>query len=307
MEQDVTVISDYLNHLTIERGLANNTVEAYNLDLEQFVSYISIKRFSLFQISGANIIEYMAFMGAQGQKAPTLARKLAAISGFYDYLVMEGYIKDNPCRHLDKPKTEWKLPHVLTLNEVDQLLKAPDLSKPLGYRDLAMLEVLYGTGLRVSELVQLNLGDIDPLGFVRCVGKGNKERIVPIGSMALNAVDVYKSKCRSQLVKNVNERGLFLNARGGRLTRQGIWKILKGYGDQCNLNIVSPHILRHSFATHLLTNGADLRSVQEMLGHADIATTQIYTHLTKEHLRSVYRKTHPRAKYEIGDLEVGNE
>lgn len=185
---------------------------------------------------------------------------------------------------------------MLTIEEIDQLLSAPDLSKKTGYRDQAMLEVLYGTGLRVSELIGLNLGDIDSLGFVRSIGKGNQERIVPIGTQALKSVNLYQTRCRPKLVKDGREHALFVNARGKRLTRQGFWKILKQYGKMCGIgHKLSPHVIRHTFATHLLQNGADLRSVQEMLGHADIATTQIYTHLTKEHLRSIYTETHPRA------------
>lgn len=297
MEQALAIISDYLNHLTIERGLANNTISAYNLDLNQFVRYIAQKNISLFEIDVAAVIDYLAYLElSEGHIAATIARKTAALNGFFDYLIMEDLIKENPCNLLDKAKIEYRLPHVLTVQEVDKLLSMPDLNKKTGYRDWAMLEVLYATGMRVSELVGLNLGDIDSLGFVRCIGKGNKERIIPIGGKALKAVDLYVNKCRTQLVKHPSQRALFVNARGSRLTRQGFWKILKHYGKQCRLDIVSPHVLRHSFATHLIANGADLRSVQEMLGHSDIATTQIYTHLTIDHLRSVYQNTHPRAR-----------
>ncbi len=297
MERALAIISDYLNHLTIERGLADNTISAYNLDLNQFIHYIVEINTSLFEINAAVIVDYMAYLErSEGHTAATIARKTAALSGFFDYLIMEDLIKENPCNLLDKAKIEYKLPHVLTVQEVDKLLSMPDLSKKTGYRDWAMMEVLYATGLRVSELVGLNLGDIDTLGFVRCIGKGNKERIIPIGGKALQAVDLYLKKCRNKLVKHPSQRALFVNARGSRLTRQGFWKILKHYGKQCGLDIVSPHVLRHSFATHLIANGADLRSVQEMLGHSDIATTQIYTHLTIDHLRSVYQNTHPRAK-----------
>ncbi len=297
MEQALAIISDYLNHLTIERGLANNTISAYNLDLNQFVRYIAQKNISLFEIDVAAVIDYLAYLElSEGHIAATIARKTAALNGFFDYLIMEDLIKENPCNLLDKAKIEYRLPHVLTVQEVDKLLSMPDLNKKTGYRDWAMLEVLYATGMRVSELVGLNLGDIDSLGFVRCIGKGNKERIIPIGGKALKAVDLYVNKCRTKLVKHASQRALFVNARGSRLTRQGFWKILKHYGKQCRLDIVSPHVLRHSFATHLIANGADLRSVQEMLGHSDIATTQIYTHLTIDHLRSVYQNTHPRAR-----------
>ena len=188
------------------------------------------------------------------------------------------------------------LPDVLSIPEVDKLLNTPRLDKPTGYRDRAILEVLYGAGLRVSELVELNLDDVDELGYVRCMGKGSKERIVPIGRSALTAVALYTQSARPRLVRNPRESALFLNARGERLTRQSVWKMLKKYAKDCGIKQeISPHTLRHSFATHLLQNGADLRAVQEMLGHVDISTTQIYTHLTKSHLRDVYLKAHPRA------------
>ena len=203
----------------------------------------------------------------------------------------------NPCQLLEVPKNEYVLPKVLTVEEVDKLIHAPDTSTQLGYRDYVMLEVLYGTGMRISEMLGLDVGDIDQIGFVRCIGKGNKERIIPIGGRALQAVDFYSNNIRPLLCNKNSRHAMFLNAHGGRLTRQGFWKILKKYGKQCQFNIsLTPHVLRHSFATHLLANGADLRSVQEMLGHADISTTQIYTHLTKDHLRSVYQRSHPRAK-----------
>jgi len=291
-------IHEYLNHLLIERGLADNTLAAYRQDLEQFISYMNERNYDYLQADTNVIFTYLSYLQQQEQHATsTLARKTAALRGFYDFLVREEIILDNPCNLLELPKQALILPDVLSVAEVDKLLTAPDLTKTTGYRDRAMLEVLYGTGLRVSELINLNLGDIDALGFVRCLGKGNKERIVPIGSKALHALDQYLTRARPQLVKDAKERALFVNARGKRLTRQGFWKILKAYGKQVGIKItLTPHVLRHSFATHLLANGADLRSVQEMLGHADIATTQIYTHLTKQHLRDVYQKTHPRAK-----------
>lgn len=291
------LISDYLNHLIIERGLAANTLAAYEIDLSQFYNYLDENKLELKNVDATTIVAYLVFLQREHQhSSATLARKTAAINGFFDYLLGEDYLKSNPCSLLDIAKTENKLPNVLTINQIEKLLAIPDLSKKTGYRDQAMLEVLYGTGLRVSELIGLNRGDIDDLGFVRIIGKGNRERIVPIGSQALKAVHLYETISRPKFVKSPDERALFVNIRGQRLTRQGFWKILKQYGKLCNLGEqLSPHVIRHSFATHLLQNGADLRSVQEMLGHADIATTQIYTHLTKEHLRNVYTETHPRA------------
>jgi len=296
--QELELVSEYINHLIIERGLAKNTIEAYQRDLTQYADYLKQKHLSLLEVNAAYVVGFLTELGKKhAEKPATIARKTAAIRGLYQYLAVEGYINENPCDVLTVGKVEYSLPEVLTVAEVDRLLSAPDIHKKTGYRDWAMLEVLYATGLRVSELVGLNIGDIDPLGFVRCIGKGNKERIVPIGSKALMAVDLYLKKERPQLVKDHTEKALFVNARGKRITRQGFWKLLKQYGKACGITkTLTPHTLRHSFATHLLAHGADLRSVQQMLGHVDISTTQIYTHLTREHLRTVYQDTHPRAK-----------
>jgi integrase/recombinase XerD len=298
MEQERHHISEYLNHLLIERGLSDNTIAAYENDLTQFYNFLKANNISIFAVTPNAIIDFLTVIEAElKSKSSTIARKTAAIRGFYHYLLTEDLIDENPLDALDVAKSETKLPEILTIEEVDKLLSMPDLTTKTGYRDLAMMEVLYATGLRVSELLGLDLGDIDPLGYVRCFGKGGKERIVPIGTKALRAVELYIQRCRSRLVKHRSETALFVNTRGKRMTRQGFWRILKQYGQQCGIKKpLSPHILRHSFATHLIANGADLRSVQQMLGHADIATTQIYTHLTREHLRTVYQTNHPRAK-----------
>jgi integrase/recombinase XerD len=291
-------LREYLNHLVVERGLSKNTIDAYHNDLDQFYAFLEKSKISCLEVSVHTIIDFLtALESYTAGKPATLARKTSAIRGFYQHLLTEKLIDENPCDVLEKAKAESRLPEVLTIAEVDRLLSAPDLTTKTGYRDLAMLEVLYATGLRVSELIGLNLGDIDAMGFVRCLGKGNKERIVPIGSKALAAVQTYIQRCRGKLVKDRRQRALFVNARGTRITRQGFWKILNRYRNQCGITKpLSPHTLRHSFATHLIANGADLRSVQQMLGHADISTTQIYTHLTREHLRSVYQATHPRSE-----------
>lgn len=290
------VLMEYLAYLQVERGLSENTIAAYRRDLEQFVRFHGQANLSLAEVSHHQIVEFLAHIGGSQLSPRTRARKLAALRGFFQYLVDENIIHRDPTAQLESPKLALNLPDVLSTAEVDKLLTAPGLSKPTGYRDRAMLEVLYGAGLRVSELVQLNMGDIDPLGYVRCWGKGDKERIVPLGRAALQAVAVYVETARPKLVKTRRETALFVNSRGSRLTRQAVWKIMKKYAQQCGIKkSISPHTLRHSFATHLLQNGADLRAVQEMLGHVDISTTQIYTHLTKSHLREVYLKTHPRA------------
>ncbi len=290
-------ITEYLNHLTIERGLADNTLQAYSQDLWQFIHYIKQINRDITQVTATDIIDYLFHIQQKEHLvSSSLARKTAAIRGLFAFMVMEELIDENPCSQLDSPKPSHKLPNVLTISEVDRLLTAPNLAKLTGYRDQAMLEVLYASGLRVSELIGLNLGDIDPIGFVHCMGKGNKERIIPIGSKAMEATKLYLLKGRPGLEKATTDHALFLNRRGIRLTRQGFWKIIKQYGQACGFKIaLTPHVIRHSFATHLLINGADLRSVQEMLGHVDISTTQIYTHLTRNHLRSVYNKSHPRA------------
>lgn len=289
-------LEEYLSYLRVEKGLADNTVLSYGSDLRQFRSFLVSQRLAWTEVGEKEISRYLSVLEKSGLAARTRARKVAAIRNFYDYLVEEERVDHNPCAYLGSPKLPQNLPRILSEQEILRLLQTPTLDKPAGYRDRAMFEVLYGSGLRVSELVGLNVGDIDPLGFVRCLGKGNKERIIPLGSYAMDAASDYLAYARPRLNANPRERALFLNSRGQRLTRQGFWKILKAWAEHAGITTeISPHMLRHSFATHLLRHGADLRSVQEMLGHADLATTQIYTHLDKGHLRDVYGKTHPRA------------
>lgn len=289
-------IEEYLSYVRVEKGLAENTIQAYESDLRQFGTFLSSKDVQWLQVEPDHISAFLDSLEEKGLTPRSRARKIAALRNFFDYLVDEHVLRYNPCSYLGSPKLPQSLPKILSEQEVLSLLQAPTLDKPSGYRDRAMFEVLYGSGLRVSELVGLNLGDIDPLGFVRCLGKGNKERIIPLGSYAMEAATTYLTYARPRLLKNPRERALFLNSRGQRLTRQGFWKILKAWAAMAGIREeISPHMLRHSFATHLLRHGADLRSVQEMLGHADLGTTQIYTHLDKGHLRDVYSKTHPRA------------
>lgn len=290
------VLEEFLSYLRVEKGLANNSVQAYASDLNQFRRLLVNHGIVWSEVKAEHVEMFLHQLEGQGLAPRTRARKVAALRSFFDYLVDEDVVGANPCAYLASPKLPLKLPNILSEQEVLALLSAPTLDKPAGYRDRAMFEVLYGSGLRVSELVGLNAGDVDQLGFVRCLGKGNKERIVPIGSHALKAVAAYLDYTRPRLLKNPRERALFLNSRGQRLTRQGFWKIIKAWAKEGGIKKnISPHMLRHSFATHLLRHGADLRSVQEMLGHADLTTTQIYTHLEKGHLRDVYQKTHPRA------------
>jgi integrase/recombinase XerD len=301
VKQWAQVLDEYLAFLQIEKGLSPNSVNAYGSDLRQFGAFLKKNALAWSAVTVENIEAYLSVLENQKLSARTRARKVASLRSFYNYLQGEGKIDHNPCAYLPSPKLPQKLPDILTEAEILALLAAPTLDKLTGYRDRAMFEVLYGSGLRVSELVDLDVGDIDQMGFVRCLGKGGKERIVPLGTYALQAAMKYIEFARPKLQRSHRQTALFLNTRGGRLTRQGFWKILRHWAKQAGIKKdISPHMLRHSFATHLLRGGADLRSVQEMLGHADLTTTQIYTHLDMGSLRDVYKRTHPRARKESG-------
>lgn len=295
MESLIQEFIDYLGH---EKGLATNTLESYSRDLKQYCGFLSEDTSqSLETASQATIVAYLMHLRKQGKATATIARRLAALKAFYQFLLRENYVTKDPTDELSSPKLERKLPKVLTVEEVEKLLAQPNTLSLTGKRDKAMLEVLYATGIRVSELVNLNIGDVDLTeGFVRCIGKGSKERVVPMGEMAIAALRVYLDEARPKIVSSSTEKALFVNHHGKRLTRQGFWKIVKKYAAQAQIRKeITPHTFRHSFATHLLENGADIRAVQEMLGHADISTTQIYTHITKDRLKDVYAKSHPRA------------
>lgn len=298
-------INSFLNYLAVEKGFSENTVAAYRNDLYQLASFVeeeaakrsSIPSWPSFGRQG--MLSYLLNLKERGYAATTAARKVAAAKSFFGFMVAEGNMKDNPTHNISSPKVGRSLPKPISVSQVRRLLEQPTkLSTPEAKRDRAMLELLYACGMRVSELVSLNLGDIDTEGgYVRCFGKGHKERLIPIYKQAALAVAEYVTEARPHLAHNSEERALFLNRRGERLTRQGFWQILKGYAKSAELDKeVTPHTLRHSFATHMLSGGADLRSVQELLGHANISTTQIYTHLTTEHIRRTYEKSHPRAK-----------
>jgi len=293
------LIHEFINYLSVERGLAMNTLESYGRDLRQYSQFLEQddSESSLDTVSRATIINYLLYLQAQGKATATIARRLAALKAFYQFLVREKRIKTDPTANLESPKLEKRLPRVLTVAEVERLLVQPDTSQPAGIRDRAMLELLYATGIRVSELVSLNVPDVNlEMGYIKCSGKGAKERIVPMGTLAVQTCRDYLQNARGKLVKDRDEPALFVNHHGHRLTRQGFWKIVKKYAEDAKIDKeITPHTLRHSFATHLLENGADLRSVQEMLGHADISTTQIYTHVTRGRLKEVYARSHPRA------------
>lgn len=293
-----TLIDQFIGYLGNERGLALNTLESYSRDLRQYQEFLEKGGSeTLESASQSTIVAYLMYLRKQGKATATIARRLAALKAFYHFLIKENLVDKDPTDSLASPKLERKLPKVLTVEEVDRLLAKPDTRTPHGLRDKAMLELLYATGIRVSELTSLNLGDVDlQEAVVRCRGKGSKERIVPVGTIAINALSAYLSGGRPRIVQDPREKALFVNHHGSRLTRQGFWKIVKKYAVQAGIRKeITPHTLRHSFATHLLENGADLRAVQEMLGHADISTTQIYTHITKSRLKEVYSRTHPRA------------
>ncbi len=292
------LIGEFMNYLSTERGLAMNTLESYGRDLRQYYEYLqSSGKDSVEKATRATVVAYLLFLQKQGKATATIARRLAALRSFYQFLLREKYVDKDPTANLESPKLEKRLPKVLTIKEVETLLKQPNPSTAAGLRDKAMLELLYATGIRVSELISLNMDDISlDMGYIRCLGKGSKERIVPVGSVAVKCVADYLNSGRGRLVPDRDEQALFVNHHGKRLTRQGFWKIVKRYANDARISKeITPHTLRHSFATHLLENGADLRSVQEMLGHADISTTQIYTHITKGRLKEVYARTHPRA------------
>lgn len=285
----------FINHLRVERGLAQNTIEAYSRDLKRFLQFLEQKKLSPLKVTQDHVTAYMASLDGS-LSIRSAARSLSAIKMFFRFLVSDERIEQSPVRLLNTPKIPHKLPEVLTHEEVDQLLSTPDPSKPKGQRDRAMLELLYATGLRVSELIGMTITGVNlEAGFVRTIGKGSKERMVPIGAKALEALKDYLGEGRIQLLKGKTSGFLFLNTRGSPMTRQGFWKIIKQYGLEANINKkITPHSLRHSFASHLLEFGADLRSVQVMLGHADISTTQIYTHVTRERLKQIHEKHHPR-------------
>jgi len=298
-------IDSFLNYLAVEKGYSENTIVAYRNDLYQLADFIreeAAKSGAIPPWAGFNrqsMLSYMLKLKERGYVATTIARKVAAVKSFFDFMVAEGIMKTSPTEGVASPKIGKSLPKPISISQVRRLIEQPSkLSTPDAKRDMAMLQLLYASGMRVSELVSLNLADIDTKGgYVRCFGKGHKERLIPIHEQAALAVEEYINKARPQLGHNGNETALFLNRRGGRLTRQGLWQILKGYAKEAGLEAqITPHTLRHSFATHMLSGGADLRSVQQLLGHANISTTQVYTHLTSEHIRRTYEKAHPRAK-----------
>ena len=289
----------FMEYLTVELGLATNTRQAYNRDLSLFVDWLGFKSAdSLINVERQQVTDYLTWLKEKGLAAATIARKLAAVKSFYRFMTAEGYMDVNPAEVVEAGTKGIKLPRVLSEDEVVRLLNQPDITTAEGFRDRTMLEVLYATGMRVSELINLTLERVDlNMKYIIAFGKGSKERIVPLGSVAAEFLQLYLEKVRPKLTHaDRNTNIVFLAFGGHELTRQRFWQIIRTYGRKANINkALTPHILRHSFATHLLDNGADLRSVQELLGHSDISTTQIYTHLTNKRLRDIYAKAHPRA------------
>ncbi|MEO1772932.1 site-specific tyrosine recombinase XerD [Candidatus Enterococcus ferrettii] len=292
-------IKEYLHYLTIERGLSLNTRASYERDLKQYLLFLNEKDVKNWQdVDRYTVVDFLALLSQEGKASTTITRMISSLRRFHQFLRQERYTDHDPMQHIESPKKAQKLPQTLSLAEVERLIAAPDTSTTLGIRDRAILEVMYATGLRVSELIGLKLGDIHlEMGLLQTIGKGDKERIVPLGDYAIHWLERYINEARPLLTKkNQNEPHLFVNNHGKGLSRQGIWKNLKQIVIKAGITKdVTPHTLRHSFATHLLENGADLRTVQELLGHADISTTQIYTHITKRRMTEVYKEFFPRA------------
>ena len=290
-------VREFLNCLRIEKGLSDNTILAYRRDIEKFAAFAAERGLGTREIARSDVVDFLASLYKRRLDSRSVARHLVTIRNFFRFALLEGYIDDDPAATIESPRFRQSLPSFLSIEEVDRLLRQPDTTSIVGLRDRALIEIMYSAGLRVSELCGLRVDDLqlDP-GCLRCIGKGNKERLVPVGKQALAIVRKYLRTARPELLRGGSSPYLFLNQRGGKLDRITFWKLLGAYGRKAALRKpLTPHMLRHSFATHLLDRGADLRSVQMMLGHSDISTTQIYTHVVEERLKQVYKAHHPRA------------
>ena len=290
------LVENFLDFLQKDKKLSDNTLQSYNRDIKLYCNYLDAHNLDAVKADEAELSTYLDSLKENGKAVSTVSRNLASLRSFYQYLHRTKVISDDPTLNLESPKIERKLPKVLSSEQVELLLEQPKCVDLKGYRDKAMLELVYATGIRVTELISLNMNDIDlDNGYIKCVGK-NKERVIPIGSLAVNALKEYVDKSRSILLKDENDQALFVNVNGHRLTRQGFWKIIKQYKTQANIDVdITPHTLRHSFAVHLLENGAELRAIQEMLGHSDISSTQVYAQIEQNRIKDVYMKSHPRA------------
>ncbi|PTF69030.1 site-specific tyrosine recombinase XerD [Staphylococcus chromogenes] len=292
------VVDEYLRFIQIEKGLSENTIAAYRRDLNHYLNYLAAQKISNLDFIDRQIVQqWFGVLHDEGRSTKSIARFTSTIRSFHQFALREKYAAKDPTVLIETPKYERKLPDVISIDEIDLLLTTPETSKNNGYRDRTMLELLYATGIRVSELINIEVEDVNLLmGFVKVFGKGNKERIIPLGETVIELLKTYIENVRPQLLKKQVTHTLFLNMQGKPLTRQGIWKIIKQTGAKAGIQKrLTPHTLRHSFATHLLENGADLRAVQEMLGHSDISTTQLYTHVSKTQIRKMYQQYHPRA------------
>jgi integrase/recombinase XerD len=290
-------VRTFLNYLRVEKGLSDNTIQAYRRDMAKFASFAAERKVGVTELRREHVVDFLGTLYRRNLDSRSVARHLVTIRHFFRFLLLEGVIESDPAANIESPKFRQSLPEFLSVDEVDRLLRQPDKNDVVGIRDRAMIELMYSTGLRVSELCGLRVSDLqmEP-GCLRCIGKGNKERLVPVGKRALEAVQTYLRDARQALARGVASPYLFLNQKGHKLNRIAFWKILGEYGRKAGLRkSLTPHMLRHSFATHLLDRGADLRSVQMMLGHSDISTTQIYTHVVEERLKQVYKAHHPRA------------
>ena len=290
------LVCDFVSYLQNDKKVSANTLQSYTRDIKQFGAYLSDYSLDVTKVTKTNIITYMLAMQKSGRAAASVSRNLASVRAFYNYLIMKNVVSVNPAYKLETPKHEKKLPQILTTEEVEKLLSCPaGNSNDKCIRDKAMLELIYATGIKVSELIALNIDDVDTnLGYLKCVG-ASSARIIPLGHVAVEALKIYLGGARSAMSLE-DESALFVNCNGSRLTRQGFWKLIKEYAKKADIQKdITPHTLRHSFAAHLIENGADLVSVQEMMGHKDISSTQVYTRLVKNRIREVYNKAHPRA------------
>ncbi len=290
------LVENFLDFLQKDKKLSDNTLQSYNRDIKLYCNYLEANGLDPIKTDEADLNTYLKSLKDNGRAVSTVSRNLASLRSFYQFLYRSKVISEDPTVNLESPKIERKLPKVLSSEQVELLLEQPKCVDLKGYRDKAMLELVYATGIRVTELISLNLSDINlESGYIRCAGK-NKERIIPIGSLAVDALKDYIEKSRSILIKDDGSQALFVNVNGHRLTRQGFWKIIKQYKEQANIDVdITPHTLRHSFAVHLLENGAELRAIQEMLGHSDISSTQVYAQIEQNRIKDVYMKSHPRA------------
>jgi integrase/recombinase XerD len=294
LEADVRT---FLSYLRVEKGLSDNTIQSYRRDMLKFVGFLDKQNLVTAKIQRQDVVDFLAMLYKRRLDSRSVARHLVTIRHFFRFSLLEGFIKEDPAATIESPKFRQSLPYFLSVEEVERLLAQPDTSSAIGLRDKAIIELMYSTGIRVSELAGIRVGDLQlEAGCLRCIGKGNKERLVPVGKKALAVVEAYMKKSRPELLKDNASANLFLNQRGRPMDRVMIWKMMGRYGRKAALRKpLKPHTLRHSFATHLLDRGADLRSVQMMLGHSDISTTQIYTHVVEERLKQVYKAHHPRA------------